>query len=109
MRQSELVVIDYISTSYLECLVMNIPFILFWDIEAYYLKDEYADFFTPLVNVGICQTNPAEAAKFVEKIKDNPAEWWFSESTQAGRKEFMDKNLGEPQVMIDYLLGLANT
>ena len=43
MQQSSLVVIDYISTSYLECLHMNIPFILFWDKDSYFLKEEFYD------------------------------------------------------------------
>lgn len=106
MLQSELVVIDYVSTSYIEALTMNIPTVFFWNPDAYYLNDEYPDFFKALVDVGICQTDPAEAAKFIERIKDNPGEWWAGANVQAARNEFFSLNLGRPELMIDYLLGL---
>lgn len=108
MKQAGLVVIDYISTSYLECLVMNTPFVFFWDKNSYYLKEEHSDFFTPLVEAGICQTNAVHAAKFVEQIKDDPEAWWFSPAVQKGRRAFLDKNLGKSEVMIGFLLSLIN-
>lgn len=106
MLKSDLVVIDYISTSYLESLVMNIPTVFFWNKDAYYLNDAYLDFFESLVEVGICQTDPVQAAHFVESIKDEPEKWWFSEKVQAARNEFLNRNLGKPEDMIEYLLGL---
>ena len=108
MRQSNLTVIDYISTSYIEALVMNIPMIFFWNADAYYFNDENADFFKPLVDAKICQTDPIEAAHFIESIVDNPEKWWFSDETQKGKDEFLDKNLGQPEIMINYLLSLLN-
>lgn len=109
MCKSRLVVVDSLSTAYLEAMSMNIPTIFFWNPKKYYLDDGYPDFFQPLINAGICQTNPVEAARFVDKIIDNPDKWWFSESVQAGRKSFFDKNFGEPEVMLNYLLSLAKT
>jgi len=108
MRQSKLVVIDYISTSYIEALVMNIPTVFFWNTDAYYLSDQYSDFFKPLVNAKICQTDPVEAARFVESIADEPEKWWFSDETQKGKNEFLNKNVGNPEVMINYLISLLN-
>lgn len=106
MLKSELVVIDYISTSYIEALVMNIPTVFFWNKNAYYLNESYLDFFDTLVEAGICQTDPVQAAHFVESIKDEPEKWWFSEKVQGARSEFLNRNLGKPEDMIEYLLGL---
>lgn len=106
MLQSDLVVIDYISTSYIEAMIMDIPMVFFWDPEAYYLKPEFSDFFAPLVSAGICQTDPVKAAAFVESIKDDPRKWWNQEAVQKAKNEFLSKNLGRPKVMIDFLLGL---
>lgn len=108
MLQSGLVVIDYISTSYIEALTMDIPIVFFWDMNAYYLNDEYLDFFKSLVDVGICQTDPIKAARFIEGIKDNPRAWWTRDDVRAARAEFFNQNLGKPKVMIDYLLGLLS-
>lgn len=108
MSESRLVIVDYISTSYIESMCSNIPTIFFWDREENYLNDEYVDFYNLLVEVGICQTDPVHAAVFIEQIKDNPEEWWFSESVQAAKNAFIDKNIGKPETFIDYLVSLVN-
>lgn len=107
MLQSDLVVIDYISTSYIEALVMNIPTVFFWNRDAYYLNDNHLDFFDALVEAGICQTDPVQAAHFIERIKDDPQKWWSSEKVQSAKNIFLNRNLGEPEIMIEYLLGLT--
>ena len=106
MAESQLIVIDYISTAYLESILLNLPTVFFWDVNAYFLDNKNKDFFQPLINVGICQTDPVKAARFIEKIKDNPKKWWLSEVVQKGKNEFLEKNIGEPEKMINYLLGL---
>lgn len=109
MLQSNLVVVDYISTSYLESMLMNIPTVFFWNPEAYYLNDDYMDFFDLLISVGICQTNPIKAARFVESVKEDPEEWWQSEEVQGAKNRFLSQNIGDPQIMIDYLTRLSVT
>jgi len=106
MLKSDLTIIDYISTSYIEALAMNIPTVFFWNKDAYYLNDSYLDFFYAMVEAGICQTDPVQAAYFVERIKDDPGKWWFSEKVQAARNNFLNRNFGKPEDMIEYLLGL---
>jgi putative transferase (TIGR04331 family) len=108
MCKSRLVVVDNVSTVYLEAMSMNIPIVCFWNSETYYLEDHYSEFFQPLINVGICQTDPVKAAQFVDKIIDNPEKWWFSDETQDGKNNFLNSNMGKPEVMIDYLLSLSN-
>lgn len=106
MLKSRLVVIDYKSTAYLESLMMNIPTVFFWNPDADYLEEHHSDFYQPLIDVGICQTDPVEAAKFVENIINNPEEWWQQEEVQKKKEEFLNRNFQKPQVMINYLLGL---
>lgn len=109
MLKSRLVIIDYISTAYLEALSMNIPVVFFFDPNITYLKDEFKDFYKILIDVGICQTDPIKASEFIETIKDNPEEWWKKEEVQNAKNEFLSKNFKHPQVMIDYLLNLAES
>lgn len=108
MRKADMIIIDYVSTSHLEAMKMNIPVVFFWNPCAYYLKNEYSDFFKPLIDVGICQTDPVKAAQFIESIKDNPEKWWFSGETQKRKNEFLNKNVGKPEIMINYLLSFLN-
>lgn len=109
MLQSHLVVVDYLATSYLESMLMNIPTVFFWKPEAYYLNEDYFDFFDSLISVGICQTNPMEAAHFVESIKDDPLQWWRQDQVQRAKNDFLNKNIGKPEVMIDFLMGLLKS
>ncbi len=107
MRKSKLVVIDYISTAYLEALIMNIPTIFFWYPNSCYLNEKNLDFFDSLIEVGICQTDPVKAALFVDQIIDDPEAWWMGEHVQQAKDDFLNKNIGDPNVMIHYLLNLS--
>ena len=109
MLQSNLVIVDYISTSYLEAMIMNIPTVFFWNPETYYLSSDYSDFFDSLISVGICQTDPIKAALFVESVKDDPEKWWTQETVQKVKDDFLQRNIGKPEVMIDFLVGLLES
>jgi len=107
MSESKLVIIDYISTAYIESILMNIPTVFFWDKNSYYLNDKNKHFFKPLIEVGICQTSPKEASLFIEKIKDNPNIWWNSLEVRNAKQTFISKNLGSPQLLLDFLINLS--
>lgn len=107
MLQSNLVIVDYLSTAYLESLIMNIPTIFFWNPDTCYLNYKHSDFFDAMISVGICQTDPIKAAHFVESIKDEPLKWWRQEAVQKAKNDFLEKNIGKPEVLVNILLGLA--
>jgi putative transferase (TIGR04331 family) len=107
ISQSKLVVINYLSTAYLEALLSDVPTIFFWNKESYYLDDKYSGFYDLLTSVGICQTDPVKAAMFIEGIAERPDEWWFSDPVRNARNSFLTTNFGEPQKMVDYLIELA--
>ncbi len=104
MQKSKLVIIDYLSTSYIESMMANIPTIFFWNRDIFPLGDEYSDFYEGLISVGICQTNPIEAAKFVEQIIALPDEWWEKSDVQDAKNEFLSKNFGRIDVLKKILL-----
>jgi putative transferase (TIGR04331 family) len=97
------VLIDYISTSFIESLLMEVPTIFFLDKESYYLKEEYSSFFDDLIDANICQTNPIEAANFVNEIFHDPNGWWNSITVQTAKENFISKNLNTNNNLIDYL------
>jgi putative transferase (TIGR04331 family) len=107
MRDARLLIADYISTAYLEGLVSNIPTVFFWNRAAYFLEPAHRKFFDALVSARICHTDPVEAARFVEKIKDDPEAWWTSPAVQAARSEFLGTNMGAAETMIRHLLWRA--
>ncbi len=107
MRSARLVVLDYFSTSFIESMLMDLPTVFLWNKNTRYLLDEHADFFAPLQRVGICQSDPVVAARFVESIKDDPARWWHRADTRAARDEFIAANFGQPSVLVERLLRLS--
>jgi len=107
IAKSKLVIIDYLSTAHLESLVSDIPTIFFHNKNTYYLKDNYTDYFDPLIDCGICQTDPVKAARFIEGIKDNPSDWWYSNTVRENRKIFLEKNLADNNHLQNYLFGIS--
>jgi putative transferase (TIGR04331 family) len=93
MGQSRIVVVDYLSTAYIESIVSNIPTIFFLNKNNYHLEEEYLDFYDGLISVGICQTDPIEAANFLEKIRLNPLKWWSQPSVQYEKDKFIQNNI----------------
>jgi len=107
MSKSRLVLVDYISTAYIEALVSNIPVIILFDKSRYYLLDEYENFFSELIEVGVVQLEPKSAAEFIIKIESAPQVWWFKEEVQKARLCFLDKFMGDRSKMINMLVGYA--
>jgi putative transferase (TIGR04331 family) len=104
MRRAKLVVVDYLSTAYLEALMLNVPTVFFWNRDTYYLEDAHRDFFDLLISARICHTDPLEAARFVDAVKDEPLQWWRAEAVQAARQRFLRENMGAPETMINHLV-----
>ena len=108
MAASRLVVIDYLSTAYLESLMMNIPTICFWDAEVMCLKNEYSDFYDDLIEAKIIHTSPESASRHLLDVYEDPSIWWNDPSTQMLRKRWLSRNFGEPELLVNYLLGLSH-
>ena len=107
MASAHLVVIDSPSTSYLESLIMNIPTIFFFDPDSKFLSDKHSDFFDDLIVAGIAHTTPHSAAEHLTAVYQDPQKWWSSDHTQALKDGWLKRNLGKPEVMINFLLDLA--
>ncbi len=107
MARSRLVLVSYLATTHLESLHMNIPTVILFAASIEYVDPRFRDFFAPLMDTGICQTNPKRAAEFVAQICDDPETWWQSPDVQTARKEFLAAALGDPGTSIRFMLGLA--
>lgn len=108
MQQSRLVVVNYLSTAYLESIIADIPTVFFWNRDTNLFAEKYLGAFDALIEAGICQINPEHAADFINRIKDNPEGWWHSAAVQKSRKAFLSAYIGTPEVMIQHLLAKAN-
>jgi putative transferase (TIGR04331 family) len=87
--RAALVVHNYLGTSWLETLAMNVPTVCFYDPEFYRPRVEARPFLDALVRVGVLHYSGSEAAKFVNSLRGNPAAWWQSAEVQEAREAFV--------------------
>ncbi len=88
MQNTKIAVIDYLGTSNLEALVINVPTIWFWDPNIWLIRPEAEKYFDLLREVGILYNSPEEAARKVNEINDNPLGWWRDSKIQKARDLF---------------------
>lgn len=106
IASSGLVIVDYMATSFLESMHMNVPTILLLNKDIYYLKEEHLDFFDGLIEVGICQTDPKVAADFISEMGDDIKQWWENEKVQQAKNIFLETNFGDPEDAIRFYFSL---
>ncbi len=104
----ELIILDYISKSFLEVLIANKPMIILRPPNTYTLKEEYKDIYDELIRVGIFQVDAKSAANFLEKNLMNVAEWWNSSEVQKARSNFLNNNIGRPEDAINFYKKMVN-
>jgi putative transferase (TIGR04331 family) len=109
MSMAGIVVIDSISTAYLEALMMNIPTLCLFDKTTMYLNNNSKDFFDDLIAAKIFHKTPKSAAKHLLKVYREPLLWWNSKKTQNLKDKWLKRNFGEPKLMLDYLQNLASS
>lgn len=84
-----LVIHNYLGTSWLETLAMNIPTVCFYDPRTYRPRDAARPFIDELARVGVVHHSGADAAAFVNGLNGNPRAWWKSAEVQAAREAFV--------------------
>lgn len=108
MLKSRLVIVDYLSTAYIEALIMNIPLIILFDPSRYFLNEEHENFFDDLIDAGICHNDANKAAVFINNMHDEIEFWWETKKVQDARKKFIKDNIGKPENAINYYCGLLS-
>jgi len=84
-----LVIHNYLGTSWLETLAMNIPTVCFYDPVMYRPRAAAQPFVDALAKVGVIHYSGIEAAKFVNGLNGDPSAWWQSAEVQEAREAFV--------------------
>ena len=87
--RAALVVHNYLGTSWLETLAMNIPTVCFYDPNLYQPRAAAQPFVDALARVGIIHYSGREAARFVNSLRGDPSAWWKSVEVQEAREAFV--------------------
>ena len=80
---------------------------MFLEQEIMCLKDEFADYYTDLINAKIIHICPSSASNHLQEIYKDPLVWWENPKTQFLRKKWLSCNFGKPKLLVDYLLKLS--
>lgn len=68
----------YNATSFLEAIFLDIPTVIYWDLNQWEIRDDAKVYFENLKKVKVFHDNPFSAAKHVNEIYDKVDEWWNS-------------------------------
>jgi len=91
MSTSDLVVVSYLGTTWLECLMNNIPVIIFCDSSRWEMRAEVTQYLNKLRSVNILHNSPISAANHLNLIFSDIYKWWEDEVLQSVRKEFCQR------------------
>jgi len=106
IARSKIVITDYLSTTYIQSILSDVPTIVLFNENTMYLDSEHHGFFDRLVEAKIFHSNPLEAARFLEQISESPRLWWDSPSVVEARHSFISRNIGSSDALRRKLLDL---
>jgi len=88
--ESRLVIHNYLGTSWLETLALNIPTVCFYDTAVYAFREVAQPFIDALERVGVLHRSGIAAARFVSEIEKKPKTWWNQPDVQEARRNFVE-------------------
>lgn len=91
INNSRIFVTDFLSTSFFEALICNIPCFSYFKIEDYCFNKETYDLIVKLKKRNIIFENPKECAKFISKNYDTIEMFWYDNKTQRDLNKFKKK------------------
>lgn len=106
LSNSELIVCNYISTTYLQGLISDIPTIIMIP-NSYILSKKYNNFFHFLIEGKIAFYDPLECANHVNAVSKNPYNWWYSDKVRRCRKKFLEENIKKPKKALNFYNNLC--
>jgi len=87
--RAKLVIHNYVGTSWLETLAMNIPTVCFIPTGVHRFRAAAQPFADQLTRVGILHYSGSDAAQFVNSFRGDPTSWWNSAEVQEAREAFV--------------------
>lgn len=106
ISSSRIVIIDHMSTGFSELLLMNVPFVLVYDISLIPLSDELREVFSELTDCGVVHDTAQSAVSFLSTIYDDVDGWWHNEAVVHSIKKLADLSLAPANKSTEFLLSL---
>lgn len=106
MKKYELIIAGKFGSAFMECMILNIPIVVFYDKTCNFIKNEYLPYINALIKVGIIQTCPKKMAKHIEKIIENPLKWWEQSNVKIAKKIFLNNTISPSEVFLNFINNL---
>ena len=90
LYKTKLVIITGNLTSLIQAFMLNLPTLILWPAGFNQIREKNKIFYSNLNNAGILYYSPDQCAKKVNKIGDNPLEWWESSRVQLAKETFLN-------------------
>lgn len=84
-----LVIHNYLGTTWLETMALNVPTVCFYDPVLYEPRESARPYFDMLARVGVLHHSGHDAARFVNGFRGDPSSWWNSAEVQEVREAFV--------------------
>ena len=91
LNNSKLIVISADYTTLLQAFYVNHPTLLLWDPNYLRVRDSAKKYYNLLHKAGILYYSPELCAKKINKIHNNPMEWWMTDKVQSAKNEFSEQ------------------
>ena len=91
MRKARIVIIPYPGTPFIEALLIGVPTIGLWKLEAWNMRSSVIPFFDELASAGIIYHDPKNAALKLNEIYNDTDGWWNSPHIQTARCNFLNR------------------
>ena len=89
-KNYELIIVDYLSTAYIEILISNQPVVVLWNGPANEPNDEAKLLLDDLFKCGVFQRSGKSLGNFVQSIRGKEEIWWNSSEVTKSVKKFLD-------------------
>ena len=91
IRHSRLYISTYNATTFLESMTMNVPSVIYWNVNHWELRDSAAPYFDDLARVGVFHATPESAADHVARVWDDIDAWWSDPALQSMLARFKQR------------------
>lgn len=89
LGQHSIYIGTYNSTTFLECLGMNFPTIIFWNPSYWGLREDALSQFLMLEDADVYHRTGVSASLHLQRVLFDSGKWWASPKTQAARDKFV--------------------
>jgi len=90
IKKSELVIVTYLSTAFIECLYENIPSVLYLNKNKDNVDEDIRSLFIEMELVGLVHWNIQSLDKFISLNKGMFQEWWTSDDLEGVKQKIME-------------------